>query len=237
MIPIDTQNPESIKQWNEKMIDKYHLGNYFDHPNPIIRLIETMRIRKILSQLVVDENADTLEVGCGDGYILLHVPKGRLHGFDLSERLVELTAKKITSQFPSRLGTLVAGNAEVWPEQITTRRYTNIYSSEVIEHIPHPEKLLEELYRAVTDETKAVVVTTPNEPLINRIKKLMIGLRIFTRLLPGISADMTEEWHLTSFDLPLMKKLCEGKFLIKKIQGVPFRWLPLRYVYTLKKIP
>jgi hypothetical protein len=95
---------------------------------------------------------------------------------------------------------------------------------------------MEALHRVVTSKTRAVVISTPNEPLINRIKKILIALRVFRFLFPNISSDMTEEWHLSSFDIALMKNMCDGLFRIKKIQGAPFRWLPIRYIFSLEKI-
>lgn len=236
MNPVDLNNPEAVKTWNEAMIDKYNLVNYFDHPIYIIRLIENIRIKKIIAELQTDDVSDTLEVGCGAGQILLRVPQGRLHGFDLSGRMVELSRYKILQQFPERLGILITGDAEAWPNEIKEKKFTNIFCSEVLEHVPNPRRLMEELHQATDKTTRAVVISTPNEPLINKFKKILITLRIFKWLFPNISTDMTEEWHLSSFDIPLMQKMSQDLFSIKKIQGVPFNWLPLRYVFTLKKI-
>jgi ubiquinone/menaquinone biosynthesis C-methylase UbiE len=233
---VDTNNPQALKEWNEQMIEKYDLENYFDHKIPLIRWIEARRVNKILRELVASDDADTLEVGCGAGQILVRVPKGKLHGFDLSEKMIESTKSKIRKQFPERMGTVIPGDAQAWPEEIKNHEYTNIYCSEVIEHIPEPRKLMEELHRVVTAKTAAIVISTPNEPLINFFKKVLIKLHLFKFLFPNISNDMTEEWHLSSFDIKLMEKMCDGLFRIKKIQGAPFRWLPIRYIFTIEKI-
>lgn len=218
------------------MIDKYDLEHYHAHPNPLVRFIESRRVGKILKELSRHEDAETLEIGCGAGDILLAVPNGRLHAFDLSAKMAELTARRIHERFPERLGTVTQGDAEDWPKEIKAKRYTNIFCSEVIEHIPSPRKLMEEMYAVVDDSTEAVVVSTPNEPLINSIKRVIFAVPFVRKLFPHIADDMTEEWHLSSFDIPLMRKSCEGLFKIRKIQGAPFRWLPIRYVYTLDKI-
>ena len=236
MNQVDVNDPAAVKEWNERMIDKYDLVNYYDHRIPVIRWIERDRLRKMLAELHVADDADTLEIGCGAGQVLVRVPKGKLHGFDLSERLVELTKRKILAAFPERLGILVPGDAQNWPDAILGRTYTNILCSEVIEHIPEPRRLMEELSRVVGPDTKAIIISTPNEPLINRWKRFFISIGLFRWLFPNISKDMTEEWHLSSFDIPLMEKMCEGLFRIKKIQGAPFNWLPVRYVFTLEKI-
>jgi 2-polyprenyl-3-methyl-5-hydroxy-6-metoxy-1,4-benzoquinol methylase len=235
MNPVNTNDPVALKEWNERMIDKYDIVNYYDHRIPLIRWIERRRLKKMLAALSVDDTSDTLEVGCGAGQVLMAVPKGRLHGFDLSERLVDLTKAKIQKSFPERMGILVPGDAQAWPDAIVNRTYTNILCSEVIEHIPEPRRLMEELARVVGPDTKAVIVSTPNEPYINRWKKFFISIGIFRWLFPNISKDMTEEWHLSSFDIPLMEKMCDGLFRIKRIQGAPFDWLPVRYIFTLEK--
>ena len=235
MRQLDINNPSEIKTWNEEMIVKYNLEHYFDQPNTIIRWVERHRVRKILNELHTDDSSQTLEVGCGAGQILEQVPHGVLNGFDLSERMVEVTREKILKQFPQRLGVVVPGDAQAWPEAITSLSYTHIFCSEVIEHIPHPEQLMQELHRVVNATTKAVVISTPNEPLIQKFKDILIRLKIFKWIFPHLAEKMTDEWHLSSFDIPLMKKVSDGLFDIIKIQGAPYNWLPIRYIFTLKK--
>ncbi len=203
----------------------------------MVRFIESRRVAKILRELALTDDSDTLEVGCGAGDILARVPKGKLHGFDLSKKMVEVTRRKVNGTAPGRLGTLTVGDAQAWPEAIRTHGYTDIYCSEVIEHIPEPRKLMEQLYAAADERTKAVVVSTPNEPMINSIKRALRAVGLFRLLFPKIAEDMTDEWHLTSFNIPTMRKVSAGLFDIVKIQGAPFDWLPIRYIFTLKKSP
>lgn len=236
MRPANIHDNAEVKRWNDAMIDKYDLEHYHAHPNPLIRFIESRRVRKILRELSVRDDAETLEIGCGAGDILLRVPKGRLHAFDLSARMAELTARKVRTQFPERLGAIMQGDAQAWPEEIKKRRYTNIYCSEVIEHIPNPRKLIEEMHAVTDGSTEAVIVSTPNEPFINAAKRVIFALPFVRKLFSHIADDMTEEWHLSSFDISLMRETCKGLFHITKIQGAPFRWLPIRYVFTLEKI-
>ncbi len=233
---LDTNNSAQVKMWNEEMIDKFNLVNYFDHPNRIVRWIERKRLRQIIRDLGAKDGSQVLEVGCGAGQILERVPKGTLHGFDLSERMVELTREKIAAQAPQRLGTVVPGDAQAWPEAITSHPYTHIYCSEVIEHIPRPDLLLKELWKTASQETEKIIISTPNEPLIQGLKNILIKLKIFKFIFPTLAEKMTDEWHLSSFDIPLMKKLCDGYFTIERISGAPYTWLPIRYIFTLKKI-
>lgn len=234
---LNTNNPEEIKKWNEEMIVKYNLEHYFDQPNTIIRWVERRRIQKILKELLVDASSKTLEVGCGAGQILAEIREGTLYGFDLSERMISVTRERLMKIDPKRIGTLVPGDAQAWPKEITEQEYTNIYCSEVIEHIPHPEILIQELHRTATEKTKAIVISTPNEPLIQKFKDILIKIGIFKWIFPHLAEKMTDEWHLSSFDIPLMKKVTNGLFEIEKIQGAPYNWLPIRYIFTLKKIP
>jgi len=233
---LDTDNPSQVQAWNEEMIDKFNLVNYFDHPNRIVRWIERKRLKQIIRELQTEDGSRILEVGCGAGQILEQIPRGTLHGFDLSERMVELTRVKITKRAPERLGTIVSGNAQAWPEAIASQSYSHIYCSEVIEHIPRPDLLLKELWNVANTGTKKIIISTPNEPLIQRLKNILIKLKIFKFIFPTLAEKMTDEWHLSSFDIPLMKKLCEGLFTIEKITGAPYNWLPVRYIFTLKKI-
>ena len=82
-----------------------------------------------------------------------------------------------------------------------------------------------------------MVISVPNEPLINRLKDIVRALslwRLFLSSQRGYQPPerMTDEWHLHDFNLPMLKKTVRGLVEITRMQGVPFRFLPLRYVIS-----
>jgi hypothetical protein len=89
--------------------------------------------------------------------------------------------------------------------------------------------MMSELKRALKLDG-VLVVSFPNEPLINFIKKIFIKLGIFYLVFPNIPKDMTEEWHLHIFDLNRFKKLVNGDWRLVSVKGIPFDFFPIRYV-------
>jgi hypothetical protein len=76
----------------------------------------------------------------------------------------------------------------------------------------------------------------PNERRINRAKEMVHALGLSHWLLHGNedtynSPDkMTDEWHLHSFDLALLREISENILLIRQTKAVPLCFAPLRYV-------
>jgi hypothetical protein len=81
-----------------------------------------------------------------------------------------------------------------------------------------------------------LVISVPNEAWINRLKGVIRALGLARWLLQGnedscISPDcMTDERHLHSFDLALLREITANVLFIKEIKAIPFGFIPLRYV-------
>jgi 2-polyprenyl-3-methyl-5-hydroxy-6-metoxy-1,4-benzoquinol methylase len=128
---------------------------------------------------------------------------------------------------------LVQGDAEHLP--FRDRAWKRVYCSEVLEHIPSPGTALAEIRRVVADGGVAVV-SVPNERLINTLKAMLRASRL-DRILLGVRSDdyqmpdrMDDEWHLHVFDLAKLLAMIPTGLRVTRIEGIPFRWLPLRYV-------
>ena len=106
---------------------------------------------------------------------------------------------------------------------------------EVLEHIPSPGRALAEMRRVVADGGVAVV-SVPNERLINTLKAMLRRSGLYRLLLVGRSGDyemperMDDEWHLHVFDLAGLLAMIPRGLRVTRVEGIPFRWLPLRYV-------
>jgi hypothetical protein len=85
------------------------------------------------------------------------------------------------------------------------------------------------------------IVSVPNEPLINRAKKILIRLRIFRWLMTQkgeyreMPERMEDEWHLHTYPLRDWLNLFNKFFRVVRLRRIPFVWLPLRYVVQLEK--
>ena len=104
--------------------------------------------------------------------------------------------------------------------------------SEVLEHVENPKKVLGEI-KKITKSDGIIVISIPNEKLINNIKMILQKIKVFNLLFPNISKKMDDEWHLHCFNLEELKKIIGQDFDIQHIQGIPYNWLPLRYVVKM----
>jgi ubiquinone/menaquinone biosynthesis C-methylase UbiE len=217
-----------FKSWNDAMVEKYDVEQFHNHPSPLIRYIERKRVRRILALLAAGPGDRVLEIGCGAGNILAQIPSARRFGIDLAESLLEKAARRLVKR-----GALVQGDAEHLP--FRDHAWERVYCSEVLEHIPSPATALAEMRRMVAAGGVAVV-SVPNERLINTLKAMLRASGLYRVLLGSRSGDyqmperMDDEWHLHVFDLAALLALIPPGLRVTRIEGIPFRWLPLRYV-------
>ena len=217
-----------FKTWNDAMAAKYDLEQFHNHPSPLVRYVERKRIRRIFVLLAPRPGDRVLEIGCGAGHLLVQVPSGRRFGMDLAESLLARAARRL-----GRRGALVQGDAEHLP--FRDRAWERVYCSEVLEHLPSPATALAEVRRIVARGGVAVV-SVPNERLINALKAMLRKTGLYRFLMRARAGDyemperMDDEWHLHTFDLAGLLALIPPGLRVTRIEGVPFRWLPLRYV-------
>jgi ubiquinone/menaquinone biosynthesis C-methylase UbiE len=217
-----------FKSWNDAMVEKYDVEQFHNHPSPLVRYIERKRIRRIFALLAPRSGDRVLEIGCGAGHLLAQVPSAHGFGIDLAESLLAKAARRLTKR-----GTLVQGDAEHLP--FRDGAWERVYCSEVLEHLPSPAVALAEMRRVIAGGGVAVV-SVPNEKLINTLKAVLRTSGLYRVLLGSRSGEyqmperMDDEWHLHVFDLAGLLALIPPGLRVTHIEGVPFRWLPLRYV-------
>lgn len=224
-----------FKVWNDAMVRKYDPDQYHHHPNPLVRYIEAKRVRRVIDFLELTKAESLLEVGCGAGNILEGINCCKAVGADLSLFILgKARGKKINSFHP------VNATAESLPFQ--DRSFNKIICSEVLEHVLNPQNVLIEIWRVLKDDGK-LIISIPNESLINSIKKILRKLRLFILLFPkkksslsyNVPDDMTDEWHLHELNISILNNMLKNYFTIVKYKGIPFNILPLRYVLQCQK--
>jgi len=224
----------SFKEWNEVMVRRYNPEDYIFHSNFLVKFVELMRFKKIKDLLRLTNDDHFLDIGCGSGYLLNQAACKRGVGADISDLMVK-TAWKNCKKNGKKF--IVQSDAENLP--FKKRSFNKIVSTEVIEHILHPEALLKEIERVSKNET-VIVITIPNEKYINWIKNLLFSLRVDKLLFRKSyrpSRRMDDEWHLHTFDIKKFKELIPGKFIIEKTIPIPTAFIPLRYIFSLKRVP
>ncbi len=221
----------NFEEWNESMARKYDTVLEHSRVGALQKWIESVRVRQVIKLLRPQEGESILDVGCGAGNMLELIDHGSLFGVDLSDVLLQKARQHLGAR-----ATLIKGNAEnlmvLFPPHTT---FTKIYSSEVLEHVLHPEKVIEQIHFLLAKDG-VVVVSIPHEKYIKLIKHILIALGLFRMFFPKQKEEINEEyeWHLHDFDLAMLDRIIVGKFVIKKIKRIPFWFLPLRYVVELK---
>lgn len=224
-----------FKNWNEEMVRKYDPDQYHHHPNPLVRYIETKRVRGIIDFLGLKEEESLLEVGCGAGNILESLNCSKIIGADLSLYILEKARQK-------NIHNIQFVNATVESLPFQDQSFNKIICSEVLEHVLNPQKVLIETWRVLNSEGR-LIISIPNENLINFIKKILIKLKLFGLLFSkrekplsySVPFDMSDEWHLHNLNFSILNDMLRNYFVIAKYKGIPFNFLPLRYVLMCKK--
>ncbi|MBU2579476.1 class I SAM-dependent methyltransferase [Candidatus Parcubacteria bacterium] len=218
---------DNFVKWNNEMIKKFDLEHYHDNFNFVIRFIEHKRVECILSFLKINKKDIVIEIGCGVGDILNKINSNKLIGVDISQYILNIAKKRYKNI------RFINGNAENLPIKISRNKYDKIICSEVLEHVENPVKVLKEI-KKISKNNSIIVISAPNEKLINRIKVVLQRMKIFNFLFPNISKKMDDEWHLHSFDLKKIKNLIFDDYTIEKVRGIPYNFIPIRYVFKLK---
>jgi len=123
------------------------------------------RYNIVLNQIDDYEGKRILDVGCGDGALTYLISKngGFVTGVDLSEKAINF-AKEKTKQCDN----LKFMTASVYDLPFESKSFDYVISSDVIEHLRVPEKMLAEIKRVYNGKGK-VIITTPlrftEEPL------------------------------------------------------------------------
>lgn len=225
-----------VVRWNETMARKYDSEDFHLRSSFLVRWVERRRVAAVLRLLESGPDDHVLEVGCGTGVVLAQIPARRRVGVDLSRFALEKAKRNLASSN----ATLVQGNAEALP--LKSQTLEKIVCTEVIEHVVSPSRLSREIARVAT-ENATVVMTVPNEALIERVKALISRLGLSRWLLKGTEGDTGQaynatsdpnEWHLHRFDLALLESVTRGSLVIERVKAVPFGFLPLRYVVRFR---
>jgi ubiquinone/menaquinone biosynthesis C-methylase UbiE len=238
MIPGEFANTTEFIRWNEAMSRKYDSESYHLRSNFIIRWIERRRVRAIVRFLNAGAADSVLEIGCGAGVVLEKIPAGRLLGMDLSGFILQKTKQRLAQ----RRADLIQANGEQLP--LPANSLSKIVCTEVIEHVLHPRHVVKEMARVATADA-VLVITIPNEALIDRVKAMIGKLRLQRWLMQGSkdqaadqvsydSPDEANEWHLHQFDMALLRQVTRGIVTITAVKAIPFRLLPLRYVVACR---
>ena len=113
--------------------------------------------------------------------------------------------------------------------------YDKIICTEVLEHVVDPTTLLEHIQRLLKPDGR-VVITFPNDHLINGLKRML--RRSGLTLLPPFRKISWggDRYHLHAWRIAEMFALLSRFFSIDAARFAPSRWLPIRccFLCTLR---
>jgi len=225
---------DEFKEWNERMVKKYDPDAFHHHSNPLIRFVEHRRVNTIIKLMNIHGEASVLEIGCGAGNVIEKMNSGRLFGVDISSSILGKARRKLSNR-----ADLFQGDAQNLP--CKDEVFQQLICSEVLEHLLSPSDALHEMARILKPHGVAVI-SVPNEVWINRIKSILVELRIFRWFMnrrgeyKEMPERMEDEWHLHALPLNQWFSLFKQCFKVTCLRRIPFSWLPLRYVIRLEKL-
>lgn len=220
---------KELAEWNDQMVKKHHKdGTLFESKNLILKTLERIRLKKIIKVGKLNPNDSILDLGCGEGFFISLLPNvKKITGIDIS-KLALKRAKEITSS---------KNNVELkWGDahklNIEDKYFDKVFSSEMLEHIPHPRKAIKEIHRVLKNNGIAVI-SVPDE---KRIKLIMKIAKIFllTKLLGSKRKQEKYDWHLHEADKNFIYNISSGLFNVKKIYRTP-PVIGYRFIAVLKK--
>ena len=133
-------------------------------PESFLHKYREWRLLKLLNPYLAN-NPVALEVGCGTGLILRHLPKGSV-GLDLNPRNLEHLKKYV----PGAKGQLCDVEEGIpYPDAA----FDLVVAAEVLEHLIYPEKVVGEIYR-VLKPGGVLVGSVPQRSLFWKLRFLSI---------------------------------------------------------------
>ena len=231
----DSKPDKDFIEWNEAMSKTQDIDLFYEGSHPFIKWVEKLRLNAITNLIkshIKEKNINNptiIEAGCGTGHVLSKIASeiktNNLIGIDPLEWWLDKAKKRLQDK-----AKLIKGFAENLP--FDNKSVDITICTEVIEHVIDPTVVLKELKR-VTKDNGLIIVSIPNEKLINKLKDIIDFFKIYQKLFSNIPKRNDDEWHLHSFDLESFKKYIPSEMEIGSVIRIPSTVLPLRYVLTI----
>ena len=219
-----------FRDWNEEMVRRFPIEDYYERSNAIVRWIESRRLAHIRAEIQRARPDFLLEVGCGACHVLERLPAAVRIGIDLSETMLSWATRR-TKGADIRL---VRADAEDLP--FCDACFDAVICTEVLEHVADPRTVVGEVRRVIKPDGLAIF-TVPKEDAIDFVKRLLRGLGLDRRLFANVAEVRAKGWHLQDFTPASFRALLTGSFEILRVRGLPLRGLALRYAASCRPLP
>lgn len=222
-------------EWNEQISRNFDQDSYYKESHPFILWVEKMRlatISKLIKKHMQKNNLSNpviIEAGCGTGQVLEEISNkvntNNLIGIDPLDSWLQKAQDRLGNKVK-----LINGLAEDLPFKDSSADF--VVCTEVLEHIIDPKVALCEFSRVIKNDG-LIIVSIPNECVINNLKEILDQLKIYKMLFPNIQKH--NDWHLHSLDLKSFKKYIPKGLHIQSLITIPTFLLPLRYTISFYK--
>ena len=190
-------------------------------------LIEySSKYKEVLHRLILENIKEgtpqyILDIGCGKGDDLRKVSfingEKRVYGIDISFESLKIASRKIE---PARNFKILQARAETLPFKEDS--FDIVISSEVIEHLNEPEKLIREI-RRLLKRRGVFIVTTPSRFTYTRLIGKMIPSpfkKTLRKFVYHISPGKDENPHIREYSRRELKKMFQdNEFIVERIES------------------
>jgi ubiquinone/menaquinone biosynthesis C-methylase UbiE len=197
-------------------ITKSHPMEYLmNHPFFIIRHIERARRKELLNLINPQAGEVISDVGCDYGHLLMSInqecPEAKLYGIDLSSYALQKARERVKN---AELILCDACNIKLPDNSVDVA-----ISSNVLEHLPDPQKGFNELVR-ITKPNGRIILNLPNEKRIIKTKKLLMNLGL--KWLLG-NLTLVTPGHLHYPDKEFVQRISVG-YDIKRLYAAIYKF-------------
>ncbi len=159
---MDEEYTEYVKDFY-RAIEDYDWNKITDERTGLESILHSKRESVMKKQIAKwGAKGKYLDVGCGTGLILRHLPEGST-GIDLNPRHLARAKAYVPSAH------LVIGDAEHIP--FPDNSFATVIFTEVLEHLVHPEQALSEIFRVLQPGGR-LIGSTPRHALLWRFRFL-----------------------------------------------------------------
>jgi len=218
--------------WNEEMARRYNPDAFLNKSGFFIRSVGFLRLAAAERALDSGNQDTVLDLGCGPGHLLERLRGASIIGVDLSDTLLEMARQRVRHRPEVQV---VKADAEHLP--YPDNHFDRIVCSEVLEHVVDPAAVLKEIHR-VAKPGMRVVLTVPNEGLINATKRVVLALGVKKWIAGGydMSDDMLNQWHRAEIGVDWIMEHARGKFELIRSRGVPLSMLAYHRVLAFRVV-
>lgn len=217
-----------VEAHNDEFARAHDINAYYDSSGFLIRSIEQKRLAIIEEMMAARRGDRILEVGCGGGHVLRRFPQAKLTGVDVSGEMLTKAERNLAGYDFELL------KGDIADLGLADESFDGIVCTEVLEHVLEPERILAQMCR-VARRGARIVVTFPNDVLINRIKAAirathLTSLPPFRRIAWG-----GDHYHLHVWSVKQMRALLSDYFVVQREAFAPASALPVRACFKCVK--